>query len=261
MSYNTIKIEISDAIATLTFNRPDAMNSINSEMLEEIHNAVRELRINEEVKVLILTGAGKAFVAGADIKSLQTFNPLEAKLFVENGQSLFFEIEALDIPVIACVNGFALGGGCEIAMACDFIYASEKARFGQPEINLGIIPGFGGTQRLSRLIGKDRAKELCMTGKPIKAQKACEVGLVTRVFPADDLMEETMKTAKEIAGKGRVALRAIKHVIDNGFDIDIKNGCAMEVDAFAVCFSSPDKEEGTSAFLEKRAPNFSGKLS
>ncbi len=261
MSYKTIKIEISDAIATLTFNRPDVLNSINSEMLEEIRSAVRELRINDEVKVLVLTGAGKAFVAGADIKTLQTFNPLEGKLFIEAGQSLFFEIEALDIPVIACVNGFALGGGCEIAMACDFIYASEKAKFGQPEINLGIIPGFGGTQRLSRLIGKDRTKELCMTGRAIKAQEAFEIGLVTRIIPADNLMEETMKTAKEIAGKGRVSLRAVKHVIDNGFDVDIRNACAMEVDAFAVCFASPDKEEGTTAFLEKRTPNFTGKLS
>ncbi len=260
MSYKTIKLEIAESIATLTFNRPDAMNAINQEMLDETRNALNELKKNESVKVLILTGEGRAFIAGADIKTLSGFSPLEAKTFAECGQSLYFEIEAMDIPIIACVNGFALGGGCEIAMSCDFIYASEKSKFGQPEINLGIIPGFGGTQRLSRLIGKAMAKELCMTGKNIGAAEAREIGLVTRVFPPDSLIEETMKTAKEIAGKGMVSLRALKHVIDNGYDVDLKNGCIMEVDAFSICFASPDMKEGTSAFIEKRAPEFKGKL-
>lgn len=260
MSYKTIKLEVSDSIAVLTFNRPDALNAINQEMLDETRAALKELKDNPDARVLVLTGAGRAFIAGADIKTLQGFGPLEAKKFSLCGQSLFFEIESLDIPVIACVNGFALGGGCEIAMSCDFIYASEKAKFGQPEINLGLIPGFGGTQRLSRLIGKGRAKELCMTGRNIGAGEACNIGLVTRVFSEESLMEETMKTAKEIAGKGMVSLRALKHVIDSGLDVDLKNGCGMEVDAFSVCFASPDMKEGTTAFVEKRKANFTDKL-
>ncbi len=163
--------------------------------------------------------------------------------------------------MIACVNGFALGGGTEIAMACDFIYASENAKFGQPEINLGIIPGFGGTQRLSRLAGKAMAKELCMTGVIISAQEAKEIGLVNKVFPHDKLWEETMKTANLIASKGKVSLRAVKQCIDRGYDVDLRSGCFMETDAFAVCMTSPDGKEGLSAFLEKRKPNFKGELS
>jgi enoyl-CoA hydratase len=169
-------------------------------------------------------------------------------------------MEAMDIPVIACVNGFALGGGCEIAMACDFVCASEEAQLGQPEINLGVIPGFGGTQRLARLVGKARAKELCMSGRMIPAREASAIGLVTRIFPGETLVHETLKIAKTIAEKGRVALRAVKHVIDHGLDVDLKTGCALEADAFSVCFASPDQKEGATAFLEKRAPNFTGKL-
>jgi enoyl-CoA hydratase len=260
MSYKTIKVETRDAVATLTFNRPKVLNALNLEMLAEVGKAVSELPKPPEVKVLILTGAGRAFVAGADISVLQGLDPLGAKQFAQNGQSVLFALEALDVPVIACVNGFALGGGCEIAMACDFVYASEEAKLGQPEINLGLIPGFGGTQRLARLVGKARAKELCMTGRIITAQEAFAMGLVTRIFPADSLMVETLKMAKTIADKGPVALRAIKQVIDNGFDVDLKNGCALEVDAFSICFASPDQKEGTKAFLEKRPPKFTGKL-
>ncbi|MBW2020307.1 MAG: enoyl-CoA hydratase/isomerase family protein [Deltaproteobacteria bacterium] len=260
MSYKTIKLEVSEAIATLTFNRPEVLNALNPEMIQEFHHAMGDVQKMTEVKVLILTGAGKAFVAGADIRVLQGFDPLEAKQFAQVGQSALFALEAMDIPVIACVNGFALGGGCEIAMACDFVCASETAQLGQPEINLGVIPGFGGTQRLVRLVGKARAKELCMTGRIITAQEAFAMGLVTRVFPAETLMDETLKIAKTIAEKGRVALRAVKHVIDNGFDVDLKTGCALEADAFSICFASPDQKEGTTAFLEKRPPKFTGKL-
>jgi enoyl-CoA hydratase len=199
-------------------------------------------------------------VAGADIAVLQGLDPLGAKQFAQSGQWALFALEAMDIPVIACVNGFALGGGLEIAMACDFVCASEQARLGQPEINLGLIPGFGGTQRLARLVGRARAKELCMTGRIITAEEAFAMGLVTRIFPGETLMEETLKIAKTIADKGAVALRATKHVIDNGYDVDLKNGCALEADAFAICFASPDQEEGTTAFLEKRPPKFSGRL-
>jgi enoyl-CoA hydratase len=236
------------------------LNALNLEVIAEFHGAILQIRENSDARVLILTGAGKAFVAGADITVLQGFDPLGAKQFAQAGQSALFALEAMDIPVIACVNGFALGGGCEIAMACDFVYAAERAKLGQPEINLGLIPGFGGSQRLVRLVGKGRAKELCMTGRIIKAQEAFAMGLVTRIFPAESLMEETLKIAQTIAEKGAVALRAVKHVIDNGFDVDLKTACALEADAFSVCFASPDQKEGTTAFLEKRAPKFTGKL-
>jgi enoyl-CoA hydratase len=260
MSYETIRLEVSEAIATLTFNRPEVLNALNPEMIGELRNALGDVREMPEVKVLILTGAGRAFVAGADIRILQAFDPLGAKQFAETGQAALFAMEAMDIAVIACVNGFALGGGCEIATACDFVCASEDAKFGQLEINLGVIPGFGGSQRLARLVGKGRAKELCMTGRIITAREAFAMGLVTRVFPAETLMDETLKIAKTIAEKGRVALRAVKHVIDNGFDVDLKTGCALEADAFSICFASPDQKEGTTAFLEKRPPKFTGKL-
>jgi len=213
------------------------------------------------VRVLVLTGEGeKAFVAGADIAYMVKLSPLEGREFSRGGHELLFRLENLPIPVIACVNGFALGGGTEIAMACDFIYASENAKFGQPEINLGVIPGFGGTQRLSRLVGKAMTKELCMTGVMISAQEAKEIGLVNRVFPHDKLWEETLKTANLMAGKGKVSLRAAKRCIDRGFDVDLTSGCYMEADAFALCKASPDANEGMGAFLEKRKPEFKGEL-
>ncbi|MEN6439309.1 MAG: enoyl-CoA hydratase-related protein, partial [Syntrophobacter sp.] len=176
------------------------------------------------------------------------------------GQEVFFRIEQLPKPVIACVNGFALGGGCELAMSCDFIYASERAKFGQPEINLGIMPGFGGTQRLSRLVGRAKAKELCMTAEMIDAQQAKELGLVAKVFPAEQLMDETMKVARTLVAKSAGVLRSIKRVVDCGADVDLRSGCALEAEAFGVCFGSEDRNEGVSAFLEKRKPVFKGSL-
>jgi enoyl-CoA hydratase len=260
MSFKTIILEISDAVATLTFNRPDVLNALSPELIDEFQKAVSGLQNNPDVRVLIITGAGRAFVAGADITVLHDLTPLGAKQFAQKGQEILLALEALDIPVIACVNGFALGGGCEIAMACDFVYASESAKLGQPEINLGLMPGFGGTQRLARLVGKARAKELCMTGRMITTQEAFAMGLVTRVFPSETLVDETRKTAKDLAAKGAVSLRAVKHVIDNGYDVDLRNACALEADAFSLCFASSDQKEGTAAFLEKRAPGFTGKL-
>ncbi len=261
MAYETIRLDVSDSVATLTFNRPEVLNALNPQMIAEFSTAINEVQTKTQIKVLILTGAGRAFVAGADIKLLQALeDPLGAKQFAQAGQWTLFALEAMDIPVIACVNGFALGGGCEIAMACDFVYSAESAKFGQPEINLGLIPGFGGTQRLCRLVGKARAKELCMTGRMLSAQEAHSMGLVTRVFPDETLLEETLKIANTIAQKGVVSLRAVKHVIDNGFDVDLRNGCALEADAFSVCFASADHKEGTTAFLEKRPPKFEGKL-
>ena len=261
MSYENIIFEIEANVAVIRFNRPKALNAINPGVLEEVGDALDKIEADSAVRVLVLTGEGeKAFVAGADIAYMVKLSPLEGRKFSRGGHELLFRLENLPIPVIACVNGFALGGGTEIAMACDFIYASENAKFGQPEINLGVIPGFGGTQRLSRLVGKAMAKELCMTGMMISAQEAKEIGLVNRVFPHDKLWEETLKTANLMAGKGKVSLRAAKRCIDRGFDVDLTSGCYMEADAFALCKASPDANEGMSAFLEKRKPEFKGEL-
>lgn len=261
MAYENILFEVQDGVGVLTFNRPKSLNALNPATIEEVNDVIERVRQDDSVKVLVLTGAGeKAFVAGADITKFQEMNPLTAKLFAARGQEVFFKLEALSMPVIACVNGFALGGGCEIAMSCDFIYASDKAKFGQPEINLGVIPGFGGTQRLPRLIGRAKAKELCMTGEMIDAQQAKELGLVAKIFPADQLMAETMKVAKLLASRSQVALSGIKMVIDRGVDVDLKSGCSLEAEAFGVSFSSEDAKEGVAAFIEKRKPNFKGDL-
>ncbi len=261
MSFENIIYEEDGNIAVIKFNRPKALNAINPDVLKEVGQVLDRIEAEGAIKVLVLTGEGnKAFIAGADIGHMASFSPLQGRQFSLQGQELLFRLEALPIPVIACVNGFALGGGTETAMACDFIYASENAKFGQPEINLGIIPGFGGTQRLSRLVGKGMAKELCMTGVIISAQEAKEIGLVNKVFPADALWEETMKTAKLMASKGRVSMKAIKNCIDRGFDVDLKTGHFMEADGFALAISSPDGKEGMTAFLEKRKPEFKGGL-
>jgi len=259
VGYETILFEKLESVAVIKFNRPKALNAINPAVLEEMNDALDQIERDASLKVLILTGEGeKAFIAGADISHMVNFSPLEARRFSVKGHDLGARLENLPIPVIACVNGFALGGGTEMAMACDFIYASENAKFGQPEINLGIIPGFGGTQRLARLVGKGAAKELCLTGAMISAREAKEIGLVNKVFSPDKLWEETLKTAKIIASKGRVAVRAVKQCIDRGFDTDLRRGCQMEADAFALCMASPDAKEGMSAFLEKRKPEFKG---
>jgi len=261
MDYQNILFSKEGNIAVLKFNRPKALNAVNPDVFREMNDALDKIMYDSSIKVLVLTGEGeKAFVAGADISHMVDLTPLQMKEFSRNGQAFLFRLERLPIPVIACVNGFALGGGCEIAMACDFIYASENAKFGQPEITLGVIPGFGGTQRLSRLAGKAMAKELCMTGAMISAQEAKEIGMVNKVFPREKLWEETMKTAGNIAAKGRVALRSIKECIDRGFDVDLQNGCNIESEAFGLMATSPDKKEGMTAFLEKRAPEFKGDM-
>jgi enoyl-CoA hydratase len=257
MPYNTVLFAAEGGVATLTFNRPDKLNALNAEVVAELAAVLDEVGKNPEIRVLLLTGQGRAFVAGADIKAFLDFDPLSAREFSDRGHKVIAQIEQLPIPVIACVNGFALGGGCEVAMACDIIYAAENAKFGQPEINLGLIPGFGGTQRLARLVGKGLAKELCLTGRVLDAAEAKAIGLVARVFPAEGFMDECTKVARALAEKGRVALRAVKQTIDRGFDLDLKNACALEADAFALCFASPDAKEGAAAFLEKRKPNFS----
>jgi enoyl-CoA hydratase len=261
MAYETIILEKHGAVAVIKFNRPKALNAINPQVNADVHSALDEIEKDSTTRVLVLTGEGeKAFIAGADIAHMVKLSPLEARKFSEEGHALGFRFENFPLPIIACVNGFALGGGSEMAMACDFIYASETAKFGQPEINLGLIPGYGGTQRLSRLVGKARAKELCMVGGMISAQEAKDIGLVNKVFPPDKLWEETMKTAQLIASKGGVSLRAIKQCVDRGFDTDLRRGCQIESDAFGLCMCSPDGKEGMNAFLEKRKPSFKGEL-
>ena len=261
MAYETIIFQKQGNVGVIKFNRPKALNAINPQLVSEVHQALDEIEKDPSLRVVVLTGEGdKAFIAGADISHMVKLSPLAARKFSEQGHELGFRIETFPLPVIACVNGFALGGGAEMAMACDFIYASDNAKFGQPEINLGIIPGFGGTQRLSRLVGKATAKELCMTGGMISAQEAKAIGLVNKVFPADKLWEETMKTAGLIASKGKVSLRSVKQCIDRGYDGDLRRGCQMESDHFGLCMSSADAKEGMSAFLEKRKPDFKGEL-
>ncbi|CAN2039876.1 Crotonyl-CoA hydratase [Candidatus Magnetomoraceae bacterium gMMP-15] len=261
MSYESIIFKVDEGIATITFNRPKALNALNHQVWMEFSAALDEITANEDIRVLILTGAGeKAFIAGADITELTKCNPLQCRQLGKKGQDLLLRMEGIAIPVIGAVNGFALGGGCEMAMACDFIYASENAKFGLPEITLGLIPGFGGTQRLPRMVGKNIAKEMLFTGKMISAAEAKEVGLVNKVCAQDKLMDEVMKTAKAIASKGKYSLQAGKRVVNSGLDVDLATGCKIEADAFGLCMASEDGKEGTSAFLEKRKANFKGKL-
>lgn len=261
MPFENLILKIENNIAILTFNRPKAMNALNNALFDELLTAIAEIKNNEDIKVLILTGAGdKSFIAGADISELVKMSPLQAKKFSRKGQKAFRELEKLAIPVIAAVNGFALGGGAETALACDFIYASEKALFGVPEITLGLIPGFGGTQRLPRRIGESLAKELLFTGKTVNAEEALAIGIVNKIFPHESLMESTLKTAKKIASMGKVALRAAKETAGAANDMDIETGTRFENDAFAICMTSEDAKEGTKAFLEKRKPEFKGEL-
>jgi enoyl-CoA hydratase len=261
VSYDTLTFTSDGGIATVTFNRPKALNAINRALLGELADALGCVAADEDIRVLVLTGAGdKSFVAGADIGELAGFSALQAKTFAAEGHAVITRLQELPIAVIAAVNGFALGGGCEIALACDFIYAAETARFGLPEINLGLIPGFGGTQRLPRAVGANRAKELLFTGRMVGAAEAAQMGLVNKVVPSPALMEETLKTAREIAGKGRVALRAAKQAVNHGLYVDLVTGCRVEIDAFALTLASADAREGTAAFLEKRKPSFTGRL-
>jgi enoyl-CoA hydratase len=261
MAYENIIYQLDGNIATITFNRPKALNALNTALLAELSQALDEIAADENIRVLVLTGAGeKSFVAGADIAELATFNSLQARRFAKSGHAVINKLQDLPIAVIAAVNGFALGGGTEIAVACDFIYASENAKFGQPEINLGIIPGFGGTQRLPRLIGTNMAKEMIFTGKMISAAEAVRIGLVNKVVASEALMAEAMKTAGEIASKGKVSLRAAKQAVNTGINADLATGLNIEIDAFALCMASADSKEGTTAFLEKRKADFTGKL-
>jgi enoyl-CoA hydratase len=260
MDYRNILLSIDGEIGTLAINRPKALNALNIETLRDIQMGIQEAKDHSEMKVLILTGSGeKAFVAGADIAEMKGMSSIEAVNFSKLGHFTLKMIQDLDRPVIAAVNGYALGGGTEIAIACDFIYASENAKFGFPEVTLGIFPGFGGTQRLPRLIGKGKAKELILTGKVISAQEAYQMGIVNRVFPAVSLMEEAKKVALQIASNGAVGMRLAKMVVDSGYNMDLAEACSLESYAFGLGFTTEDQKEGMTAFLEKRKPLFKGK--
>jgi enoyl-CoA hydratase len=253
----SVELKVTDGIGRVTFNRPEALNALNKEELFAFGKIVWELQGRKDVSVVILTGAGeKAFIAGGDIKEMANMTPLEASQFAGLGQEVLFQMEKLPQITIAAVNGFALGGGCEFAMGCDLIYASENAKFGQPEVNLGVIPGFGGTQRLLRLVGPMKAREMVLTAGMIDAKEAHRIGLVANVFPKEKLLEEVTTIAKTIQSKGPEAIRRSKSVLREGMDVDLGRACAMEREQFALCFAHPDQKEGMKAFSEKRKPNW-----
>lgn len=257
MEYRNLLLERKNHIAILTINRPDKLNALNNETLDEIKDCLLAVQNDENVYVMIITGAGeKAFVAGADISELAELNLESAKVFSEKGQSIFNLIEKLGKPVIAAVNGFALGGGCELALACHIRYASEKAKFGQPEVNLGIIPGYGGTQRLTRLINSGRSAELILTGELIDADDALRIGLINKIFIHDELLTKTILLAEKISSKGQKAVNYSLKCILSCDELTESEGIKLEADLFAKCCNTNDFKEGTSAFLEKRKPNF-----
>jgi enoyl-CoA hydratase len=260
MEYKNILFEVSEGIATITINRPKALNALNSDVMAELNDASLKCKTDEAIKVVILTGSGeKSFVAGADISQMAELRPQQAMEFMEAGIETFRSFEVLPKPVIAAINGFALGGGVELAMSCDIRLASENARFGQPEILIGLIPGWGGTQRLARLVGMGRAKEYIMAGGQIDAKRAYEIGLVNQVYPLDQLMPEARKLAKKMEGLPGFALKMAKHAINFGYDVSMDTAMRLETQCCSQCFSTDDQKEGMKAFLEKRKPAFKGK--
>ncbi len=259
MAYENILFEKDSAVGSLTINRPKSLNALNPATLHEMAACLQDVRRDQSIHCLIITGEGdRAFIAGADIAAMVSMTALEGKAFAALGLSVLRTLEELPIPVIAAVNGFALGGGTELALACDLIIAADKAKFGQPEINLGVIPGFGGTQRLARRIGLPRARELIYSGDMIDAETALRYGLVNKVVPLADLMSEAKVLAHKLAAKPPVAIRQAKAAINTGIDLDLENGCRFENEAFALTFATADKVEGMKAFLQKRAANFKG---
>ncbi|AKN29570.1 crotonase [Clostridium carboxidivorans P7] len=259
MGYENVVLEKQGHIATLSFNRPRVLNALNSNVLNELDKVLNEIEEDKDIYVVIITGYGKAFVAGADILEMKDKTPEESRKFAELGLKVFRKIELMEKPIIAAVNGFALGGGCELAMSCDIRIASEKAKFGQPEVGLGIIPGFAGTQRLSRLIGIGKAKELIFTSNLINAVEAEKLGLVNKVVEHDHLMLEAISLAENIVSKAQLAVRYSKTSINRGIESDIETGMSIEKDLFGLCFATEDQKEGMSAFLEKREANFKNK--
>lgn len=259
MTWKNLKVEKTDGFALITISRPESLNALNGETLGELLSVFNDMEQDTGVQVVILTGSGqKAFVAGADISAMQPLSALEARQFARLGHLVMRAIENCSKPVIAAVNGFALGGGCELAMSCDIRLVSDNARFGQPEVNLGVIPGFGGTQRLARLIGKGRALELILTGNMIKADEALRIGLANQVVPQDQLLDVAREMAQTIISKGPYAVRLAKEAVRNGLEMDLDKANQYEAELFALCFASADQKEGMAAFVEKRPAIFSG---
>lgn len=258
--YKNLKIAQEGPVAVITISRSEVLNALNQETKEELSQLLQALNQDKTIRAIILTGSGeKAFCAGADIAELKSLDSKSGKARAIAGQKLTKQIDALDKPVIAAVNGYALGGGCELAMACDFRIASENAKFGQPEVNLGLIPGFGGTQRLPRLIGKGKAMELILTGDIIDAQVALRIGLVQHVVASEKLLETAKEIALKIASKGPIAIKLSKKAIHDGLQLNLSDGLNLEAELFAQICQTNDKAEGTAAFLEKRKPNFTAK--
>lgn len=260
MEFENLLVSVADRIATITIHRPTSLNALTLSTMRELSAALEEIASRGDAGVVLLTGAGeKAFVAGADISEMRHYTTVQAMEFALFGQGVLERIERLPQPVIGVINGYALGGGCELAMACDLLIAADTAKFGQPEVNLGIIPGYGGTQRLPRLVGRNLAKEMVLTGEMISAQRAYEIGLVNRVVPRAELMNAAREMAARILSKAPVAVRTAKMAMNRGLDLDLSNACALEAGAFAVGFSTADRAEGMAAFLEKRKAAFTGK--
>lgn len=254
--YQTVHYEKNGNIGILTINRPEALNALNSTVIGELELVINEVEKDGELGCLILTGEGRSFVAGADIGEQKPFDLTGGRNWGRRGSALFRRIEKLEIPTIAAVNGFALGGGCELAMACDIIVASEKAKFGQPEVTLGITPGFSGTQRLPRRVGVAKAKELIFSGKMIKADEAKEIGLVNAVYAPEELMNGALEMARSFAKNAPIAVKYSKACIDRGMQMDIDDGIALENEMFGMCYATEDQKEGMTAFLEKRSATF-----
>jgi len=254
-----IRSERRGAVALVTLASPDTLNSLSTAMLQALAAALGEVAGDESLRALVLTGEGRAFAAGADIEEMSAMTAIEAEAFSRLGHETFGALEALAIPTLAAVNGFALGGGCELALACDWIYASTKARFGQPEVKLGLIPGFGGTSRLVRRVGIGWAKELILAAENLKADEAMRIGLVNRVFEPDELLDSAMMAGQAIAERGPLAVRIAKRVLQEGQDADLRLANTLEQNAFGLVFASEDSKEGTKAFLEKRDPEFNGR--
>ena len=255
-----VKVEQQGHVGIMTIDRQEALNALNSQVLSDLDAAIDEVAANDDIYVVILTGAGRSFVAGADIGEMKNFSAYDGKQFGVHGGSVFLKLENMAKPVIAAINGFALGGGCELSMACDIRLASEKAKFGQPEVGLGITPGFGGTQRLPRIVGISKAMELILTAKVIKAEEAKAIGLVSEVYPAEELMPKALELANAICANAQIAVKESKRCIRMGMQTDINTGSAFEAEAFGVTCATEDKNEGMGAFLEKRAEkHFQGK--
>lgn len=254
-----VKYEKNEGIGLATINRPEALNALNSQVIAELTELIAEVEKDEELRVFMITGEGRSFVAGADIGEQKPLDLRQGRKWGQTGAALMRRIEKLEIPTIAVVNGFALGGGCELALSFDVIVASEKAKFGQPEVGLGITPGFSGTQRLPRRVGVGKAKELIFSGKMIRADEAKAIGLADEVFAPEELMEKAMEIAKSFAKNAPIAVKYAKACIDRGLQMDIDDGIAVENELFAMCFATEDQKEGMGAFLEKRPAVFQNK--